>query len=50
MAANNTFSHTSSTGLSPADRIRAEIDTNAVGEVIAAGYSSVLGVMVAFFW
>lgn len=51
MAANNSFSHSSNSGQSPVDRIRAVFpNTNAVGEVIAAGYTSVRGVIVNMFW
>lgn len=47
MAANNSFQHQSSTGMSPADRIRTVFpNANAVGEVIAAGYTSVRDVIV----
>ena len=51
MANNNYFSHYSQNGESPADRIRADIPTaNTLGEVIAAGYDSVLDVIIGFMW
>lgn len=51
MAANNTLSHASTTGQSPADRIRASFpDTNSIGELIAAGFGSVQAVIVNMIW
>lgn len=51
MAATNFFNHYSQNGSSPFDRISAEFPSvRTAGELIAAGFTSVRGVLAEFMW
>ena len=51
MASNNYFNHTSLNGTTPYDRIEPDFPgTNDLAEIIAAGYTSVLDVLVGVMW